>query len=887
MPCDPTQTCRICDQKGLPILPLRYAVARADVPAAERAPRLAAPFGASVQDITLPAAAAHYTLRLLRSGHLYVFNEVRGEWKAYVVTEDACLMEYPINSSPPDTGDAQPCARMQDSTAGRCIMVPDAAAAGALWLGFSDTAWTKAVLARHKNQAYRQRHMQRIDVGAWAAGAASQPHLQALTHLTRNVGEFHLPAPEPSHNTPEEVAQAEANGSILLAPVTVKGYPAYIHSMQGYANYQPAAEAILAAATLAANGLIPAMVALNDSVGITAEIAALASYRLERFMGDRQAARPLAVSTAIESVRQTIMEHAENRAIYRTEREARQALDVGYMGAGDGGGGARAGMALAEALSPSLRRQREEAFERWRHPDLQTVRAARNKAWEKYHVKYDEAQRASWQSAWRRRLAAFDRETILPLARAHTAWMRSGPLLEQFDCNHDQRDVRSGKGFVDALTLCIQDTQQYRPCFDLYCAWVSATEIGRDNLALRALGYDQTALLKGFAQASGGRVSGPSLRGVPWDGLISAYGEAEQALSQGGGNAVVRITAVLGGPITDLMSRAVDGVIGPGLVAAGVIAKSPVLLVDRVMTKAEAITELVGRMAAVNDKVTDLTSLNRAIDLHMRKAQIRGVRLQQSRQYRWLIMADKAVIEDFPGGNARGDARRLAAAAILTEDDRRRLTQVRWRRLLPTSAGLGVITALMQTAALAKLADDVDSNMAHETGEHAWRYGGGVAALAGTLAETVGKWSESASTAGSRLALRLEATLGTFLRAGGKALGIGAGVVMAVWDFRRGTEEVSEGNILVGLLYGGSAVASLFAAFAFSAWGAAIFGAAATGIGIILVIAVIVIAILIEVFKDDKIQDWLERCHFGKFKPGERYRDIDVEMKELQIALAG
>lgn len=292
-------------------------------------------------------------------------------------------------------------------------------------------------------------------------------------------------------------------------------------------------------------------------------------------------------------------------------------------------------------------------------------------------------------------------------------------------------------------------------------------------------------------------------------------------------------------------------------------------------------------MVAVNGKVGDLKSLNNAIEMHTRKAGIRGVRVEGSRQYRWLIMADRSVIEDFPGGNTRGAATRLAASSLLTESDRQRLTQLRWRKLLPIKAGLGVITALMQAAALAKLADDVDSSMIHDKGENSWRYRSGVAALAGTLAETAGKWSESASTAGSRYALTLERTLGRWLRLGGKVLGIGAGVVMAVWDGLRAASEWKEGSRGVALLYGLSAIGSLGALFAFSAYGALLLGAAATGIGIVLVAFVVVIAVLIEFAKDDKIQDWLERCHFGNFPHAERYRRVEVEMQQLKAALAG
>ena len=125
------------------------------------------------------------------------------------------------------------------------------------------------------------------------------------------------------------------------------------------------------------------------------------------------------------------------------------------------------------------------------------------------------------------------------------------------------------------------------------------------------------------------------------------------------------------------------------------------------------------------------------------------------------------------------------------------MTKLRWKKLLPGAAGLGVITGCLQIAALTKLADDVDKSMAHEANENQWRFHTGLAGLAGTLAETTGKWSESAATAGSRLAVKLEKTLGVLLRGAGKFLGIGAGVVMAIWDGYRGWKEIQEGNTWV------------------------------------------------------------------------------------------
>ena len=110
---------------------------------------------------------------------------------------------------------------------------------------------------------------------------------------------------------------------------------------------------------------------------------------------------------------------------------------------------------------------------------------------------------------------------------------------------------------------------------------------------------------------------------------------------------------------------------------------------------------------------------------------------------------------------------------------------------------------------------------------------------------------------------------------------------MAVWDGIRGWQEIQEGNGWVGALFITSGITSLVAMAAFTKFGALIFGASATGVGIILVVLVIAIAVLIEIFKDNKIQDWMERCYFGSFDKDERYHDPKRELSELELALNG
>lgn len=47
-------------------------------------------------------------------------------------------------------------------------------------------------------------------------------------------------------------------------------------------------------------------------------------------------------------------------------------------------------------------------------------------------------------------------------------------------------------------------------------------------------------------------------------------------------------------------------------------------------------------------------------------------------------------------------------------------------------------------------------------------------------------------------------------------------------------------------------------------------------------IAFIVITVLIEKEKDNKIQEWLARCHFGL--NADKYASAEVEQKQLDLA---
>ena len=58
----------------------------------------------------------------------------------------------------------------------------------------------------------------------------------------------------------------------------------------------------------------------------------------------------------------------------------------------------------------------------------------------------------------------------------------------------------------------------------------------------------------------------------------------------------------------------------------------------------------------------------------------------------------------------------------------------------------------------------------------------------------------------------------------------------------------------------------------------------ASGVGLLLLAIGIGIALLIDFFKNDALQEWMERCLFGK-QGDERYGGLKVEMEQFEAAM--
>jgi hypothetical protein len=513
--------CPLCHkEKGLPILLTRYAMA----PSEANAPVVAKAGDFSVAVDAPLGKSADYTQRLLRSGYVYQYtesNDGKREWKGYIVSEFGYLTPYklPKATQKPaldgETGKEKPCYSAKNGIIAGCITLSNVEKMKTAWFAFSDAEWTDALLKWHENEANRKLNMRKLDVQAWL-GSQKHKHAAHVKEANKHVMEF-CDAVQENHYSVRNMLQFS---------------PAPFARRTGYFDYTMAAKAAghdekslgedlyyepgtggpvvpqKSWGTIAQNGGAKALssekkifgvsarlvrefeklsdkgmiLALDDPAGVAMDLACFMPHSLDRFIvrsGDL--ARKLAASEVIMGMRKSIEDEAEEDC-WRTAKEAadKYVKEISMYT-----GGLKASQAEYDkmAIVPPEK--------------IEQVRA---EAWKKYAFfdkgnregkpRYDQEALKAAHTEATKRIKQFDQETILPLAKAHAKWMTSKDMARYFKWNFDAEDETSGDAYLALLSACIADTQDKKPCFEVYLAWLNG-QLDKDNLLLRALLFNQ------------------------------------------------------------------------------------------------------------------------------------------------------------------------------------------------------------------------------------------------------------------------------------------------------------------------------------------------------------------------------------------------------------
>ena len=841
--------CETCKKEGLPLLLARYAVHTSET----KAPTLTGKLGGAALDAIPLGSHAQYGLRLLRSGYVYVFDEARKHWDEYFVTSDGFLTKLPPR---PKTGTrAAPatnfaCARSGAAPLAGVITIRNPKHATHIWIGFSDVEWTDETLGKHGDAAYRQRHMQKVTVSN--GKVPPQAHTTPLENIDAVVPEFKLDA-----NMIKKQIAPWSPFPFNSRVATVEDFKAAVHKARPQGG--------------------AAVVALFDPVAITAEIDALMTFRFKAFSVDPKRQRPLAVSQAIIQLEEAVRAQAVEREEAAAEELANDMFaqpDIGVL------------------FSKDYRERKSKQIEDMRTVTPAEAKRAEEQAWAKYTAKFNEPAMRQWRNQYEVDLKAFDTEQIAPLAQAHRDWMKCGVTTHYFACNFDEKNVDNGAAYVLTLSICIGNSQDKAACFDLYKEWLGADKFEQCNLLLNAYALNLDVAKKRIQESANVSLD---WRGFSWDALSGAIGETykgqlEKALEVLGTQLVVRTM----GPLATVANASASvGRAKLSLVSLSVWAGKPYTVIDVVGGKKAFRKVLIRHLVKLSKQPMNAKQLQRAVSAEMRRLQIAGVKLDGTAKKRFLIFLDDNEIAAMPKNLDAAGKAQWAASKLKKVEDIEALAMERWQTKVANVGGgmvrgghpylVGLIGAIFQYYALAKLTEDNEKVMSHETEESMRRMHAGVAAFWGTVADVAGQGLQKVSVFVPKVARGLE-VLGRVLSFVGRVAGIAGAGIVAYWDGKQGFKALGEGKTGLGVLYLSSAVLGLGAAGLMFV--ASFFSIAWAGpVAWILIALLIAVAVLIEFFKDNKIQEWLKRCWWGN-GPDARYPDVETELAQLKQALA-
>lgn len=899
MACDPSKKCPICDQQGLVYLPVRYSVARTDsIPEKGAAPSLRVPFAASairlpgstaelpVEGIELPATHAKYTLRLLRAGFLYVYNEKRKEWKGYVVSDDAHLVEYDMHSEPPKLNGAKPCARMATQQTGRYLVIPDAhrpELLGNIWLAFSSSAWTKGTWDKHKLQKHREMHMRRIDAKAWATSAAVQPHLDVLYGAMNQVAEFYLASAY-------QTVTRSGEGLTTLGTVNVYPNHPFAHSLSGWEPWNRMQVDVLSASARVAAGQIspddkkppPGLVALDDPIGLAADLNQLIIQQGLDWATEPERKEKFESAQSIMALREAI----KNGAVTSEEASRKDRALMGRTVMGTIFGGAH--------TRPFARPVQEWDDAWFKVEDEEEVRRLGHEAWEKYprHLKGKNAYETYLTATYPDELKKLSRDVLQPLDAAFIAWLGSDTLKRHMICNFDPKNARNGMQYQEAAALILSDALGRTAVFEHMCQALKEDPEKPEAIFMRAFVWNQDVAIKQWkavTEQASDAIDWVAMGGTLYNGLKDAIEKGAAGELNGAMSGVAKYIYQVAGPLTRLMGDVVNSLAGAAtirmphklqLALLSAVAKSgnpKMELIDlsgytHPKQAARAIAAQLAIKAGMSSPQGMRSAARAALEPSVSTDRVTGGKLFK---FNTIVLMESDKIEKMKSlpqpfnleSRAMRSVRSDVVARAVRAEDLDQLLYHSVGKLGGLEFKTGVVAVIFAGASLPKLIEDQskaapDAKVVATTALIA-----GVTALVGNSFEAMGVLSKNLPWGSQKLAQPMgrlmlnAATRAEIVVAGGKWLGAIGAFVAGFLMTKEGLEDRSL-NLGYGITMFVLGITSMaLAVFVLFGW--------AVPFSIIAFIVIAIVAVVVGFFKPDDMERWLDKTlHWGNNASG-------------------
>ncbi len=880
-------------------------------------------------------AGAHYTLRTLRGGYLHVFVEhkitKKSGWAVFEVDtghpvgtetdtalfslsgrtnsevkQNPVLKPLPLPAHDPKDTDTTPLqdAPVGYTEAGLLLLKDDTT----VWLCFSDAPWTTRTLRNaQQSESARAPFMRKFDPKgleqSWGdakhvallgekgdrATALNQANIPPVAELTPGVdpkafwfsrspfrggeiGKIEMidnPAYDPKMKTslndrspyvPPKIARRVTKG-MSMKDVKTLGEP----------GSSPQAKDVKGWAALA----------LEDPAGIAMDLGSMMQKRFEAWtkqpdktLKNKSLEWVMSTSTAIAGIQESLENRAEAGVYSSDEERARAINDDRY---------------LPPDVKAEAERSKQGLLAMASASQGQRASAARDKTWDPYRAKYHEQGHRDWMAQYKRDLEAFDREHILPLAEAFVAWADSRRMLNHFNGVFDSLDAGSGWEFTHLFQKCFTAVQDKEP-IRKYLLNLMLASLGDTNLLGRSILLNHKPTLDAVQKAAEKQVD---VGGLPWDGLIGAFNGSVLSYVKDKPDALMRLTQRILGPVAEAaMMNMQEAAIRPLLVALCVGSGTPLVTIEKVGNRQDFEHEMTRYLMQFHDDPYAYYTVKNAFEARMKEAGIKhGEKVKRSFRYRALANSDKLKrMPKGPGGRVLTEAEQADYLVRQVLSEEAALFRSGLKQTGVSAVG-GMLACVFNYATLTSMLKELEGSLAQGKAELWARIGTQAVALAGVTLESLGKVMkgiqeliESADTSGTKFGGRVAATAEKAIWLGERA-SLGAGLVMAAVDFVMGGIALGKGKVCLGITYmiSGGVTAGAALCFFYAArfvW--------AGPVGLLLVLCSIAVSLIINVIKDNPIQEWLWRCCWGKEEDErKRYYSMRFELEQLSLATAG
>lgn len=837
-----TAACSYCGRKGILIYPVRYAIAcpngKDDVPG----------LSGNFKIVGGPAdiSPAKYTLRALRTGYLYTYEEKRNRLKAYIVLSNGALWEFPVEYIPtvdPHRMDGC-CLDQVKISLSQCIDIEPfpCEMLGNIWLGWSNVIWTKATIDNLRNVNWRRKHMQCIDGQSMLTGTAL--HSDKFKNGHKNISHFF------SNDSELEKAFGFSNVPATRDASIRKKFDALKRVLEERCTY---------------GGFV---VALNDPVGITNDFSEL-TFPTHHAGFNEDIYRGQICTQLIGSVEQMVREEAcvdtEREIILEKaaeiDPEVIQGKAIGSM------------WKMFKAGGPKRYLEQERADDKKYGNSMEgKMVAAQDRAWKEMTTSAEGKDLIDFA-----RIDTFSKKQIdtvkeyepigLKLADLHCSWLTSMQLSEWMEGTHDTGDIRSGYAFRESLAQCIGKAIATARCQVTLEHWMTVGKLSdTKNLYARALLFNQKDILDAAETDIRGADFKPKY-------LLSIYkGALGRVLKNQAEQLVDRLALTTANFLACALGQATN-IVMRNLAIASLTLQAQTYISASNLTRKELsnwIIETAHNSGVRLDK--DFSARRKAAGKEVKRLMPK---------YR---MGPVACAFEFDLNQLKKEGRIspgiVKAVGIPGQD--------LIKRWLGSSADFntGVVGVILQIVAVYFASEDVSRSDKFDSAKYDIKLGISIVSLCATLVECVTSTLDKAAehplskTLFAQWAIK-KGIVGKTLQVA-KFIGASAGVVNAACDLWSAWSAIDEGELVLGGTYAVSALLSAYLAYIGYSLGSAIFWP--------LFVAAFVLGMIIGILRPAPLKKWLSRCYFSadfSSKEVKRYATLDEELEAFCDAARG